>query len=1849
MSKSTEDGHAKDPTRTLSSLKRKRGVVKRSITRLLNNLKTLETTRDAASVVDQAKQAMTKLESLDKDYRSVHYEIVDQLEEGPDLDREHEVLDQHEDDVTDASLRLQRLIAAKPSAVDAGSERASSRKLARVESRIKATEEALALIKEDHDDVSLLEQYQEQMSDVKRELSAIYEEIVAVDLPDDHALVAQHAGLEKLHFRCSHMIKKLLNTHAARSPKAIATCPAGDKTSKLPKLDVPTFDGDVLHWQPFWEQFETSVHNRTSLSNAEKLVYLQQAIRSGSAKTAIEGLSHSGDQYGEAVSCLKGRYNRPRLIHRAHVRTIMDTPPLKDSSGKELRRLHDSLQQHLRALKTMKSEPDPSFVTSIIELKLDETTLFEWQKHSQEKVEEVPHYRDILEFIDLRAQAAESIAIPSKKQSVQSGKKPAHFGRVASYTATSDESGVRSHCLICVSERHPLYTCPKFKAMSHDEKRSTLRKNNLCLNCLGSGHFVKQCKSSHRCRKCQRPHHTLLHVETHGNAAPAPAQSTPTPPTTQIVSNTAVKLKSSSLLMTCRVLVFAPNGFSVEARALLDNGSTSSFVSERLVQSLGLSRSQSNVHVSGIAGSLASSPVRSIANFQISSAHSNGRKIDLTAIVLPKVTCDLPVAPVPFDLSWSHLAELPLADPAFGEPRRVDILLGVDVFVDILRNGRRTGPSGSPVAVETEFGWVICGGTCSTTLSSSANLHVASHHASAICSDDILRKFWEIEESPACSPALTVEERFVVQHFETNHARDKTGRFVVPLPRRPDAKPIGESRSQAVRRFYSLERSLRHKDKFREVDDVVQEYLTLGHAEAVPIKDADKDPSSVFYLPMHVVYKDSSSTTKVRAVFDASAKSTSGVSLNDTLLVGPTVHPPLIDVLLRFRIHRIALTADVSKMYRAIELVPSDRDFHRFVWRSEQSQTLKDYRMTRATFGVSASCFAANMAVKQNAIELASKYPLAADAVHKSFYVDDGLTGADDIDSAIALQQQLQDLFTHGGFMLRKWNSSEPRVLQAIYPELRETKEVHSISTSAQDYTKTLGLEWNTTSDTFHLTVSKLLPSEVVTKRILVSDIAKVFDVLGWFAPATVAMKILLQRVWEERVDWDDPVPEELQRIWHQWRSELPSLTCKSVPRCYFPKNVQTVSIQIHGFSDASEDAYAGVVYLRMVDSKGTVHTSLVVSKTKVCPIKRLSIPRLELCGAQVLARLLHHVKGIFQVPMTEVYAWTDSTIVLSWLSGSPRRFKTYVGNRVSEIIDRIPPDRWSHVVSADNPADCASRGVLPSRLLEHKLWWTGPPWLRMEPSQWPKLESIPVKLPVEEERETCLLSVSIPTEPVVPIERYSTFTRIQRVVAWVMRFVNNCRPSRKLAETSGKSTLTVTELVAAEKYLVRFAQETHFTSEITLLKARKGLPRGSSLLPLHPFIDADGVLRVGGRECNSKLDYSQIHPIILPGNLHLTRLLIRLEHVRLLHAGPTLVFSSLSRRFYILGMKKSVRSVIRHCTVCQRCSTKPTPQMLGQLPAERVTPGAVFEKVGVDYAGPLLVKYGTVRKPVILKAYICVFVSLSVKAVHLEAVSDLTSEAFIAALRRFVARRGTPTLIWSDNGTNFVGANRELKEIYEFLSQQEVSGSITDVCSGLGIEWRFIPEHSPHFGGLWEAAVKSTKTHLRRVVGDVKLTFEELSTILAQVEACLNSRPLVSVNVPDEDGIEVLTPGHFLIGRPLCALPDPSSSYRSVSLLKRWDLCQNLIRHFWQRWSSEYLTSLNKFNKWHHPTRNLQVGDVVIIREDTLVPTKWPLARVSQVHRGQDGLVRVVTVKTEKGTYKRPVTKLALLLSSSD
>ncbi len=332
---------------------------------------------------------------------------------------------------------------------------------------------------------------------------------------------------------------------------------------------------------------------------------------------------------------------------------------------------------------------------------------------------------------------------------------------------------------------------------------------------------------------------------------------------------------------------------------------------------------------------------------------------------------------------------LQLADPEFGKPGRVDILLGIETFVEVVHQGRRKGSHDSPTAIETEFGWVLAGSTGSVTSST-----IVSHQASVLSGDDILRQFWEVEEKPVANSTLTPEERVVLNHFQAKHTRTPEGRFVVPLPKRSVAKELGDSRTQAVRRFTSFERSLNARGQLREFEKVIVEYFHDHHAEKILLADLEKAPREVFYLPMHLVCKESSTTTKLRAVFDASTKTSTGASLNDTLLVGPMLHPSLVDVLIRFRSYCIALIADVSRMYRAILLSESDKDLHWFVWQSDPKAPLEDFRMTRITFGVSSSSFIANMCLKQNASDFAMEYLKAAKVVEKSFSVDDCLTGS---------------------------------------------------------------------------------------------------------------------------------------------------------------------------------------------------------------------------------------------------------------------------------------------------------------------------------------------------------------------------------------------------------------------------------------------------------------------------------------------------------------------------------------------------------------------------------------------------------------------------------------------------------------------------------------------------------------------------------------------------------------------------------------------------------------------------------------------------------------------------------------
>jgi len=474
----------------------------------------------------------------------------------------------------------------------------------------------------------------------------------------------------------------------------------------------------------------------------------------------------------------------------------------------------------------------------------------------------------------------------------------------------------------------------------------------------------------------------------------------------------------------------------------------------------------------------------------------------------------------------------------------------------------------------------------------------------------------------------------------------------------------------------------------------------------------------------------------------------------------------------------------------------------------------------------------------------------------------------------------LQGLFAQGGFLLRKWRSREPAALRHLPPHSLHSQLTQTIH-DPEGFAKALGVEWSASLDCFRLTVTEFPHLEVITKRALVSDVAKTFDVLGWFALVIVKVKILLQRLWEGCVGWDDSVPSTIRETWERWRSELPVLSKKLIPRFYFPKDAHVASVQLHSFCDAS-----GSLMLALYISEWWILTMwymfpLLLPKSRLKP---LAIPRLELCGANLLADLLNHVRGVFDIPCEDVFAWTESPVVLSWLSGSPRCFKVFVGNRVSNILELLPPDCWHHVAGRDNPVDAGFRGMFPSDLLEHKLWWFGPDWLHQAELQLPcqpELREVPV--PAEEREISLIVSITMP--PSLPIlERFSSLTHLTRVTAWLFCFVNNYRKTggRKLGP------LPVDELLHAERYWITVVQQSTFLEEVSCLKKRRQLPSSSRLLSLHPVLDAHGLIRVGRSE-HSSLSYSRRHPVILPGSHAVTKL-IRTEHLHLLHAGLTLV-----------------------------------------------------------------------------------------------------------------------------------------------------------------------------------------------------------------------------------------------------------------------------------------------------------------------------------------------------------------------
>lgn len=1602
------------------------------------------------------------------------------------------------------------------------------------------------------------------------------------------------------------------------------------KIIKLPQLALPKFNGNYDQWKPFHDLYIKLIHENKMLADVQKLQYLKSNL-TGEAANLVQHLSITSENYEATWSLLKNRFNNSRILVSTQLEILLNLQNLTFESSKNLKNMHDRTMESLHALNNLKIKTDSwdPLVVHILTKKLDKEThkLYEQSLNNPKEVQSLENFLNFLEsrFQSLDAIGSTHLNNTSSKPSNPTKPSPTKYSSMKSFHTST------APCTTCPGT-HNNFACETFLKMSPADRMTFAKKKRLCTNCLKKDHFHNQCTSKRTCLKCKERHHTLLHQDTSSSIQKDETKKNPNDEE-HINSHVVSDKKNTVLLATALIKVTSSTGATEILRCLIDQGSQVSFITEACVQRLKLLKTKIHTSITGI-GQLDAGVCNSKVQLQIQSRTLSQFKINISALVLKTLTKILPEQSIKIDNN-EYIHHLILADPTFDKPNHIDLILGADVHAEILLDGIIKGPPDSPLAQQTQLGWILSG--CTTIKSTNISTCLISQ-----IDFQKIEKYWEGEDINDHNEHLTKDENICQALFQETFTKNPQGKPVVRLPFNSKKTLLGNSRQAATARLLQLERKFKSNPNLqRDYIEFMREYVILNHMERISHREPQLKDTDLYYLPHHAVTKVVNGVTKIRVVFDGSAKTSSGISLNDTLIPGPTIQSDLFSILTKWRQHKIVFVSDIEKMFRQILVDPRDTNYQRILWRESTLNPITEYRLNTVTYGTAPASYLAIRSLVQIAKDQEINFPNAAKAIQNDFYVDDLMTGASTVSGAAQLKTDIITILNGAQMNLRKWASNYPMLLNDIPEEHKAPLTTLNLLTNDELH-KTLGINWNPRTDKFSFKIEPVAETKC-TKRTLLSETSKLFDPLGWLSPSTVTAKLMFQEIWTTKLLWDDTLPYDILNKWNKFKTELKFLNEIRIPRWFgYTRHTQ---IELHGFCDASEKAYAAVVYVRLDNTGQSQNTVLIAAKTKVAPLKnKTTLPRLELCGAVLLSNLLKKIISALELQSPTLHAWTDSEIVLAWLQGQPGKWKSYVDHRVTEITTALPTATWRHVKSEDNPADCASRGIMPKKLKNHNLWWNGPAWLSQFNSS--NYTTSLLKPTVEEQKTTKIVLTATPDNINSPIksfiERYSSLTKLIRITTYIRRFINNSSTKKGERKTG---TPSIQEMDASLETLIKMAQSLDFEKELISLKKGQPLCNKSQIIKLQPFLDKALILRVGGRLQNSNLSYNAKHPIILHQKNPLSTLIIREAHQHTLHGGSQLTLNYINFRYWILGAKTAVQQVIHQCIRCFRFKTTVNNQLMGALPAKRVTISRPFTNTGVDYAGPVHLKTSRHRGNTTYKGYIAIFVCLATRAIHLEVVSDLTSQAFLAAYKRFVARRGHVRNIYSDNGTNFIGAWKELK-LYQQDLKQEFETGVTNHLAKYGTTWHFIPPLSPHFGGLWEAGVKSMKHHLRRIVGETKLTYEELSTVISQIEAALNSRPICPLSNDPED-LTALTPGHFLVGDALLSPPETDYTDINIGCIKKWQLLQKMYQDFWKRWSTEYLARLQQRPKWLKTHENIKIGELVLIKEENLPPTKWKLGRVTATHPGDDQIVRVVTVKTDTSEFKRSLSKLCRLPSN--
>ena len=1335
----------------------------------------------------------------------------------------------------------------------------------------------------------------------------------------------------------------------------------------------------------------------------------------------------------------------------------------------------------------------------------------------------------------------------------------------------------------------------------------------------------------------------------------------------EVTGNATVNHSDIVLQAILPVKVKLGNSRSIMTYAFLDNGSTGCFITEHLKDQLNATSNEVTLKLRTMNGVdyVKAAVIRDLVITDVHGKHPITISRTYTREEIPATHDQIPKP----DMlkQWPHLKELANRMTDYYPSLNIGILIGNNCPEAMQPLKVIPAEGDGPFAVLYRHGWTINGpyrvSVCSDEISCNRILfrEVESMKESVLPAD-ILRMMEldfsekDVGKTPGERGYSQEDEQFM--RIAKENIRFINGHYELPLPFRNIQIPLPNNRSQALKRALWQKKKMAADDKYHsDYNQFMTKILSKGYAYKIPSDELETEPGRVRYLPHHGVYHPQKG--KIRVVFDCSAKY-DGSSLNDMLLPGPDLTNSLVGVLCRFRQESVAFMADIESMFYQVKVPTHQHDYLRFFWwpDGDLNKDIQEYRMAVHIFGASSSPSITNFALKFAADKVEKRYSsLVADTIRYNFYVDDCLKSVPDVKCAIKLIDEISGACRDEGFHLTKFTSNNFKVIETI-PQEERTSEVQELDFEANStpVERALGMQWNIMSDT--LGFSTKLKEKPITRRGLLSTVSSIYDPLGLISPFILPAKKLLQELCRVDIGWDDEIPDNYKTPWLKWLDEVPLIENFHINRCLKPATFGEIdSCEVHIFSDASEYAYGSAAYIRLTNTQGQIHTSLLMGKARLAPLKTVTIPRLELTAACVSVNLGQQLLKELDIKIHKVLYYTDSTTVLHYINNRTKRFPVFVANRIALIHDFTTTNQWRYVNTKTNPADCASRGLNGQQIHTNSMWINGPEFLHKPEVDWPEQ---PIHFEGEEKSFTTGID-QVKEQVVVHsvatlIEYYSNWMKLLRAVVIYKKFFRFIMKKRYNEESQLKK-ISLDDISEAETAIIRYVQKTTFEKDISILTASRveiqdergrectpKLPRNSSIYKLDPFIDIEnGLLRVGGRLVRMECSDVAKHPALLPYRSHVTRLIIRGIHENTGHIGRNHVMSLLREKYWVIHANSAVRSVLSKCITCKRLRAPVIKQKMADLPKERVTPAAPFTHTGVDYFGPFIIK----EKRKELKRYGVIFTCLASRAIHIETANSLDTGSFIQALRRFIARRGQVQELRSDNGTNFKGAERELRESLLELDQT----NINDYLLNHSITWTFNPPAASHMGGVWERLIRTVRnvlSPLMREFGE-RLDDESFRTLLCEVEAIVNSRPLTPLST-DPDDLTPLTPSHILTLKSQAVTAPPGLFQKEdVYTRRRWRAAQYISNVFWTRWRKEYLVTLQERQKWNTKERNMQTGDIVLIKEDNVCRNAWSMGRVCQTEEDKAGFVRSVVLKTQNSELRRPVTKLVLLIASDD